>query len=259
MQQRKIIKIMSIEQIKELLGDKIYQCTDENFKIGYDPITEIIDQLEIEQELSFDDVKTCEDYWEETEEFLLEMELLNPTDENYSTIYNIDFYGNGFYYSKEAADTFLKTWNAWDGKHLYGGKNRMWFYYFIDRMIYDNLIEEENAILDSLTEQTPEGFIPSIDDIPNYEVENQKYEIRCAAEQLLCELESKYIQSSNIPEIITAEDFINQLWDELYGGWDEREEMYNKYRLEREDQREKEVAEELVCELESQSIEPDED
>ena len=53
----------------------------------------------------------------------------------FSDIFLIDFYNNGFYYSKEEDDLFWEEWIHWDGKSLDGGKSRTWYYYFINRRI----------------------------------------------------------------------------------------------------------------------------
>jgi hypothetical protein len=39
---------MNIEKIKEQLGGVIYHCTQENFEKGYDPIGDILADLEID-------------------------------------------------------------------------------------------------------------------------------------------------------------------------------------------------------------------
>jgi hypothetical protein len=181
-----------------------------------------------------------EESWEETEDFLYKMISVRRTHKNYSTIYNMDFYGNIFWYSKEMADAFLETWKTWDGSFLQGGKTRKWFYYFIDR----NIDEKFDAELrnESITVQ-------SIEDFCEEEIE----------EDIICEIENNCIECSDRPEIIAAEDFFKQQREELYEEWNEREEIYNNHMLEIEAQREKEIADDLNCLLENQSIEPDED
>ena len=234
---------MQAEFIKELLGSQAAECTDENFKLGYNPITDIIDQYEVELELSINEEKTeeefCQESWGKTESFLFKMDYVRRTHKNYSTIYNIDFYGNSFYYSKEADDAFFETWKTWNGDHLDGGKTRTWFYYFINLNIIEELQEKQKN--GSLTEQR-------LEELCEEEI----------ADEMLYEIENKCIQSSDIPEIQEAECFFEEQRDEMYGWEYERDLRRLTYWEDVEMQRELENAEELICELESQSIEPDE-
>jgi hypothetical protein len=235
---------MKTKNDKELLGEKIDHCMTENFKNGCDTIIDISEQYDLEFGQFIDDEKTEQEFWEEswekTENFLCKMNSVRRTHKNYSTIYMIDFYGNDFWYSKEMADTFLETWKTWDDNFLQGGKNRKWFYYFIDQNIEEKFREE----------LTNESFtIQNIEDFCEEEI----------SEDIICEAENNCIECSNRPEIIAAEDFFEQQREELYGGWSEREEICYNHMLEIEAQREKEIADDLNCLLENQSIEPDED
>lgn len=142
---------MKSEYLKKELGELIQQCTEENFKNGYDPITELIDEYESTNDISPLQLLDIEDNseFDLTEDFLERMINVKKGDEDYTKIYCIDFYCNGFYYSKEEDDIFWQEWKTWDGSHLEGGRTRAWYYYFINRNIMHKY-EEDPSILDNV-------------------------------------------------------------------------------------------------------------
>ena len=48
---------MTLELIKQELGDLINHCTNENFKKGYDPLTDLIDNLDVD--FTEEDLEDC--------------------------------------------------------------------------------------------------------------------------------------------------------------------------------------------------------
>lgn len=128
---------MKPELIKELLGLNLQYCTNENFKNGYDPISELIDDYENKNDIPMNILFEIEEYapWDVTEDFLDSMVDVKKGDENYKKIYLIDFYCNGFYYSKEEEDLLSEEWKISDGKQLSVGKTRMCYYQIIHRRI----------------------------------------------------------------------------------------------------------------------------
>lgn len=134
-------KIMNAELIKELLGSKLEQCTVENFKNGYDPIVDLIDELEGDEQNS--DAEN--DEWIEVTNFLDKMSSLTPDDENYDTINSISYCNNGFYYSKKEDDIFWNEWKNWKYKDLGRQHPLFWYFYFLNRRISKNLIESNGA------------------------------------------------------------------------------------------------------------------
>ena len=142
---------MKPELIKELLGLNLQHCTNENFKNGYDPISELIDDYENKNDIPMNILFEIEEYapWDVTEDFLDSMVDVKKGDENYTKIYSIDFYCNVFYYSKEEDDLFWEEWKHWDGRLLSGGKTRKWYYYFLDRRIMHKY-EMDSTILDNV-------------------------------------------------------------------------------------------------------------
>jgi hypothetical protein len=142
---------MKYEDLKEELGDLIHECTFENFDNGYDPISDLIDDFENINDIPHDLLLEIEENapWDLTEDFLYSMARIKSTDSNYKKIYLIDFYCNGFYYSKEEDDLFSEEWKHWDHKLLQGGKTRSWYYYFIHRHIMHKY-EIDSSILDNV-------------------------------------------------------------------------------------------------------------
>ena len=142
---------MKSDYLKEELGELIQQCTDENFKNGYDPIAELIDEYESTNDISPLQLLDIEDNseFDLTEDFLERMIDVKKGDEDYTKIYCMDFYCNGFYYSKEEDDKFWEKWKTRDGKHFKGGKTRSWYYYFINRNIMHKY-DEDASILDNV-------------------------------------------------------------------------------------------------------------
>ncbi len=157
--------------IKEQLGDLKYEYCHESFLQGYDLISDLVDQYEYQ-----DDDENCYDnyldylsdiQWEKTYNILSDLNVLTPNDENYDTIYKIDFYTNGFYYSKKVDDNFREEWNTWDETFLQGGKSRSWYLYFINKRIELTIKDQEILFEMGVFEETSEGFIPFVEDDPN--------------------------------------------------------------------------------------------
>lgn len=120
-----------LKQIKSL-----GEFSQEDFDKGYNPVGEAIDDYENRNTLSQLDNDDIDDYLE-TENFLDEMASVEEGDENYETLYSINYYGYVFEYSKKEDDIFYEVWKTWDGKFLDGGKSGMWYYYFINRRIME--------------------------------------------------------------------------------------------------------------------------
>ncbi len=121
---------------EENLGSN-YDFEDEFENDIYNYPDEFIEEYESNNEIPVILLDVLEENtpWEITEIFLELMLDVKRSDENYSKIFLIDFYNNGFYYSKEEDDLFWEEWIHWDGKSLDGGKSRTWYYYFINRRI----------------------------------------------------------------------------------------------------------------------------
>jgi hypothetical protein len=142
---------MNYKDLKHEIGNLTDKCTYENFLKGYDPICIVIDEYESNNDIPSDLLDKIEENapWELTESFLDSMDDVKKGDENYSKIYLIDFYCNGFYYSKEVDDLFREELRQSNGKNLNSGKARRWYYYFINRRIMEKY-EIDSSILDNV-------------------------------------------------------------------------------------------------------------
>jgi hypothetical protein len=94
---------MNIEKIKEELGGVIYHCTEQNFEKGYDPIGDILADLEIDN-LNEDDT-----HYLDTAPFS-RYSLINRqytiNDKDYFTLYEHLDSGARYFYSKYLNDVF---------------------------------------------------------------------------------------------------------------------------------------------------------
>jgi hypothetical protein len=101
---------MNYEDIKQALGDLINECTQENFCKGYDPISSVIDNLEIkvlnDLELNVGRYNKVEIGTDESYAIMDLLYNLKPGDPYYETEFALDFYGNIFHYSKLYEDLF---------------------------------------------------------------------------------------------------------------------------------------------------------
>lgn len=157
---------MTSKKLKALLGDLIQECTDENFKLGHNPIVDLIDNLELDGMES-----DCGKKDWETEErqawnlsLLEELTHLKPEDPRYEQVFFIDYYSNGFYYCTKDDEAFWEEWKTWDKTIFKSRELRFWYYYFLNRKIMDRLFEEEMRFRDGEFELTPEGSHPFIDE-----------------------------------------------------------------------------------------------
>ena len=101
----------------------------EDFKKGYDPIGNIICDLESQTELTIAD---------------------EIAEEEYNRVYTIDYYGNFYVYSKKYDDEFKLIWDKMDKSIFVGDYN--WYFDFLDKFIMDKLNAEEEHDLCELDE-----------------------------------------------------------------------------------------------------------
>ena len=94
---------MNIEKIKEQLGAVIYHCTQENFEKGYDPIGDILSDLEIDN-LNEDDTHYFDNAPFSRYSLINRQYTIN--DKDYFTLYEHLDSGARYFYSKYLNDVF---------------------------------------------------------------------------------------------------------------------------------------------------------
>lgn len=135
--------------------------------LGYDPICEIIDNEEpnfehegyTEDEL-IDRLIENDSYC--AGDLIYSLRGLKKGDEGYDKIFSMMYYGNSYYYSKAADDLFRPEWNTWPNEKFDGGKSPLWYYYFIDVLIFRQLEDDLEKGID--TEVHPNPYKISIEE-----------------------------------------------------------------------------------------------
>lgn len=220
---------MNTENLKALLGHKIDQCTNENFMKGYDPICDLIDELEginieyLQEQGEFDNMMDDEEYYEKALSDLAQ-EIFDI--ETWRKDFNgksINLFKRWFFmrfnyieylptdihlnlnWSNELTrilmDLSLIHLNDDYGIHRIGGST-LYFW-----SIYSFLIDIAKVPLDN-------GFI-NVNEIINRENEE-------LAEQFMFELENRSADCTYVPEFIEVVEFKSEEWYED-NKWDEDE------------------------------------
>ena len=143
---------MDAEQIKQQLGELMADVSEENFRKGYDPISEYISHVEAENETYVKTEKMIEDYYEEFCKIIDYASKLDFRSIDYERIYYLDCFGQFWYYSKKFDDLYYEEWKR---NNVSLTSNRNSFYYFLHRKIsrqIDLVPELQNWIKEDATQ-----------------------------------------------------------------------------------------------------------
>jgi len=230
---------MKIELLKELLGNKIYQCTQENFEKGYNPIVDLIDELE---GMTFESRREEQEYYG-----IYSDEWIDDAVEEYYNkilnkllvdISNIEKWRSNF--SEQSINQF-KRWfftKFNDVEYLPADINLhyYWSNRFTQRLMdlalehlkgdysihyygggFTNFEKVVSYLLVIAKTPIVKGLI-SMNEIERAIIkENQNI-----VEQLICEIETNCAESTCIHKISEAEEFKLEEWHED-NKWDEQE------------------------------------